>query len=268
MNIKEFIKIEGEKPLDRILTDGGFTSIFRTIGCIGDSLSSGEFESYSKEKGKKGYHDFYEYSWGQFIARMTGSTVYNFSKGGMTAKEYVESFAESRGFWDEDKLCRAYIMALGVNDVINRSDPPMGSADDINLTDLKNIPPTVIGYYAHIIKRIRSMRPKARFFLVSMPKTDNEERNEKSRKYRDELKKLTKLFDYTYLIDLYEYGPVYDKEFKDNFYLGNHLSATGYALTAKMIASYIDYIIRNNPDDFRQIGFVGRGGVHNELYKW
>ncbi len=267
MNIKDYIKIEGEKPLDRILPDGGFTNIFRTIGCIGDSLSSGEFEAYSKEKEKKTYHDRYEYSWGQFIARMTGSTVYNFSKGGMTAKEYVESFANSKGFWDNDKLCRAYIIALGVNDVINRSDPPMGSADEITPENWKNHPYTVIGYYSYIIGRLKSMQPKARFFLVSMPRSDDPERNEKSRLYRDELKKLCDKFEYTYLIDLFEYAPVYDREFKDNFYLGNHLSATGYALTAKMIASYIDYIIRNNPDDFRQIGFVG-GEVHNELYKW
>ena len=32
------------KPLDKIICDGGMMNIFRTIGCIGDSLSSGEFE--------------------------------------------------------------------------------------------------------------------------------------------------------------------------------------------------------------------------------
>lgn len=37
-----------EKPFDNIIRDGGFTRIFRTIGCIGDSLSSGEFESMDK----------------------------------------------------------------------------------------------------------------------------------------------------------------------------------------------------------------------------
>ena len=32
------------------------------IGCIGDSLSSGEFESLD-EAGNRGYHDMFEYSW-------------------------------------------------------------------------------------------------------------------------------------------------------------------------------------------------------------
>ena len=79
MNIYEYINgTENEKPLDRIVTDGGFCGIFRTIGCIGDSLSSGEFESLNAD-GTKGYHDFYDYSWGQYIGRACGSKVYNFS---------------------------------------------------------------------------------------------------------------------------------------------------------------------------------------------
>ena len=45
------------------------------------------------------------------------------------------------------------------------------------------------------------------------------------------------------------------------------MSATGYLLTARMFASYIDYIIRHNPEDFTQIGFVGTN-FHNVNYKW
>jgi len=33
----------------------------------------------------------------------------------------------------------------------------------------------------------------------------------------------------------------------------------GYLLTATMTLSYIDYIIRHNMDDFKQIGFIGTG---------
>ena len=77
---------KNEKPLDKLDPTGGFTAIFRTIGCIGDSLSSGEFEGTDPETGGKTYHDTFEYSWGQFLARMTGSRVWNFSRGGMTAR--------------------------------------------------------------------------------------------------------------------------------------------------------------------------------------
>jgi hypothetical protein len=41
-------------PLSNIIRDGGMMNIFRSIGCIGNSLSSGEFE-YIKEDGEKGF---------------------------------------------------------------------------------------------------------------------------------------------------------------------------------------------------------------------
>ena len=66
----------------------GWLSIFRTVVCIGDSLSSGELVSRDAD-GKNQYNDFYEYSWGQFLARKYGINVHNFSRGGMTAREYM-----------------------------------------------------------------------------------------------------------------------------------------------------------------------------------
>ena len=45
------------------MADGGFCGIFRTIGCIGDSLSSGAFETLSEDNVPGGL-DMYEYSWG------------------------------------------------------------------------------------------------------------------------------------------------------------------------------------------------------------
>ena len=105
-----------EKPLERLLEGGGFSAIFRTVGCIGDSLSSGELEAVH-EDGTKSYHDYFEHSWGQYIARANGAKVYNFSRGGMSAREYCERFAEDKGFWNPELAAEAYIIALGVNDV-------------------------------------------------------------------------------------------------------------------------------------------------------
>lgn len=36
-----------------------------------------------------------------------------------------------------------------------------------------------------------------------------------------------------------------------------HMNPAGYLLTAKMTAAYIDYIIRHNMRDFREVGFIG-----------
>jgi len=253
MNIYEYLATEeNEKPLDRIVTDGGFTGIFRRIACVGDSLSSGEFESRDLD-GKPGYHDFYEYSWGQYIARSTGSTVYNFSKGGMTAKVYMEEFGDYLGFFGRDKLCQAYIIALGVNDLFGLK-MEVGKVSDVNKEDYTKNEKTFAGYYAQIIQKIKLLQPKAKFFLVTMPRENNDD-DAKRKEARDLLEGFTKLFDNTYLIDLYTHAPVYDKQFKDKYFLG-HMTPTGYVVTARMIESYIDYIIRKNPSDFAEVGFI------------
>ena len=264
MDIKQFYADPNEKPLDRLVTDGGFCGIFRTMACIGDSLSSGELQSYNAEEQKTGYHDYFDYSWGQYLARMAGMKVYNFSRGGMTAKWYMESFAEEKGFWDPALACQGYIIALGVNDLHNQK-MEVGCIEDGDPSDWRNNKPTFAGYYMQIISRVREISPKSRIFLMTMPRGRKDETL--SERHAELLYQMAELFPFTYVIDLHRYAPVYDDEFRRNFYMDGHMSANGYLLTAKMVASYIDYIIRNNPDDFRQVGFIGTP-FHNDKYKW
>lgn len=265
MDLSRYLAIPGELPLENIPCDGGFTAIFRTIGCIGDSLSSGEFESTDAE-GNKGYHDMFEYSWGQYIARAAGTTVYNFSRGGMTAIEYWNGWAENNDCWNPDKICQAYIIALGVNDLFGRK-MEVGSVEDICDEDWNKNAENFAGYYARIIQRLKSMQPKARFFLMTMPRSSDTARDEVGDRHAELLRAMAKHFEYTYVIDLRKYGPVYDSEFRRNFYLGGHMNPMGYMLTARMTAAYIDYIIRNNPEDFAQVGFIGKP-FHNMQAKW
>ncbi len=260
MNIYEYMTVaEGEKPLDRIVTDGGFCSIFRSITCIGDSLASGEFESLASD-GTKRYHDYYDYSWGQFIGRSCGSKVYNCSQGGMTAKTYMEVFADNKGFWDRNRVTQAYIIALGVNDVTRHlnGEIELGELSDIDLSDYRNNAKTFIGYYAQIIQKVKELQPRAKIFLMSPPQNGNPE-HERTQKYqivRDLLQGLTTIFKNTYLLDMFEYAPKQTKAFMETYHFG-HMTPTGYVLAARMIESYIDYIIRKNPKEFRQVGFIG-----------
>ncbi len=270
MLLSNYLADPAEKPLDRIVDDGGFTAIFRRIGCIGDSLSSGEFESTNPEMTSNGYHDYFEYSWGQYIARAAGCTVLNFSRGGMTAKEYWNSFADKNDYWNPDKLCQAYIIALGVND-LNNQHQEIGATADINLEDYNKNAETFTGYYARIIQRLKEMQPQARFFLMTMLPSKkggtDDERGMNIKAHRKLLYELAEMFDYTYVLDMFEYAPPYDETFRRNFYLGGHMNPMGYQLTAKMVMSYIDYIVRNNMEDFAQVGFIGKG-VHNYGAKW
>ena len=263
MNINDLF-LKNEKPLDNYITDGGFCGIFRTIGCIGDNLSSGEMESRTEE-GIPGWHDYYEYSWGQYIARNVGSKVYNFSRGGMTGEEYCEKFAAANNFWSPKFECQAYIIALGVNEILQKKE--LGCIKDIDVGDWNNNKKTFAGYYGQIIQRLKEIQPKAKFFLMTIPDDIDKEREEEQNKHQKLLYQMADIFDNTYVLDFRKYAPKYDAEFKKNFYLGGHLNASGYLLTAHMVESYIDYIIRHNMEDFKQIAFVG-SEFYNCNEKW
>ncbi len=264
MTLKEYIENKPENPFDNLVTNGGYCGIFRKIACVGDSLSSGEFES--KMNDKVGYHDYYDYSWGQYIARDAGCTVYNFSKGGMTAKQYCEEFADQRDFWNAEHRAQAYIIAMGVNDMWG--DIELGTINDIDVNDWKNNKPTFIGFYGQIIQRYKEIQPKAKFFLMTMPTGDEPERvQERFEAHAKVLYEIAELLDNCYVLDFRKYAPKYGEAFKENFYLAGHMNAMGYRLTALMVESYIDMIIRNNMDDFKQIGFVGTP-YYNENVEW
>ena len=252
MDLEKFLYSNEEEPLDKIVLDGGYARVFRTIGCIGDSLSSGEFESRNEE-GEHGYHDYYDYSWGQYMARNAGIKVYNFSRGGMSAKWFMESFADECGVWTAEKRCQAYILALGVNDMYTKQ-VELGSVEDIDLEDYKNNKPTFAGYYAQIIQRLKMLQPDARFFLVTLPNGDDALDPDA---HAEILHNMAETFSNTYVINLRKYSPKYDAEFKKKFFVGGHMNAAGYILTAQMITSYIDYIVRHNLEDFSQVGFIG-----------
>ena len=247
-----------EKPLDTLLTDSGNVGIFRTIACIGDSLSSGEFEGTGSE-GQKTYHDMYEYSWGQYMARIAGCKVYNFSRGGMNARWYLDSFADERGLWNHDLASQAYIMALGVNDVSDavRSHTDLGSIEDIDPADWHNNKRSFIGDYARILQRYREIAPDSYFFLMTIPNNGkNNERTPFEEQHRDLLYALARLVPNVFVLDLRAYAPVYDDDFRHQYFLGGHMNPMGYLLTARMTISYIDYIIRSDMHRFAQVGFI------------
>ncbi len=264
---------ENRNPIENLLSDGGMTAIFRNIGVIGDSLSSGEHESH--KDGKNSYHDYYEHSWGQYMARACGSTVYNFSAGGMSAYSFIkkQEVWEKINISNPDKKCQAYIIALGVNDINLIRNPEdeleFGSIDDVKCEYPDKTPHTFAGYIGAIMQRIKKVEPKAKIFLVTLPRGSENEADELKAKHQELMYQLAEVFPFTYVIDLRKFAPIYNDEFRKKYYLGFHMNAMGYLFTSKMIITYIDAIINEKPEDFVQVGFIGReNDLHNEKYPW
>jgi hypothetical protein len=169
---------------------------------------------------------------------------------------HIKTFAEEKDFWNPELKCKAYIIALGVNDLLNNKQE-VGSIADICKEDYRKNANTFAGYYAAIVQRLKKIAPEAKFFFMTMPEENNRKelqilKNAHARLMYD----FAEFFDNSYVLDFKKYAPVYNEAFKEKFYLNNHLNAAGYALTAKFVISYIDYIIRHNLNDFSEIALV------------
>ena len=254
MDLLEPFRRTNEKPLESLVPDGGYARIFRTIGCIGDSLSSGEFQTINA-RGESVYRDYYEYSWGQYLARMLGSKVFNLSRGGMTARDYMESFSEEYGLFRRKYAAQAYIVALGVNDLLNYGHP-IGNIGDIHEDPSENAD-TFAGNLGKIVSGYRQIEPKSVFFFMTMPRDGHPaEQVPLMDAHAKLMYEMAEHFGNAYVLDLRQYAPEYNEEFRELFYMNGHLSPAGYLFTAQMTASYIDYIVRHNMKDFKEIGLI------------
>ena len=239
-----------EYPLENLIDKTGMLDIFLNVGCIGDSLASGE--SYWNDGGSNEGYDFYEYSWGQYLARKTGNKYYNWSHGGLSTKQWLQSTYATECF-DGDHKCEAYIIGLGQNDA--NYSYTIGTSSDIDLSDYNNNADTFYGSYGKIIQKIKEVQPMAKIFVVTDPNTTVD-----SNGYNTAIRAMATIFDNIYVIDLRQYGlkymqsPVLIAQLR-----AGHFNAYGYKIFAMMIANYIDWIVTTNYTEFTQVELIGTG---------
>ena len=239
-----------ETPLENIITDGGMTRIFRTIGVIGDSLASGAMTyQEAEEEADERNQVMYEYSWIQYMARYCGSKAYNFSNSGMatssmfTNPTFKEIYDE---LTDGKHLCQAYFIALGHNDYNYNAD--IGSLEDVDLSNCDNNKDTFIGNYARIISTIKRLQPNAKIFPILM------RNGEKYGKYNAAIREACSLFtENVYPIEMDIYA-IEKQDWESTFGHGNTM---GYLNYSYQISSYVDWYIRRYPDDFKFVQFIG-----------
>ena len=254
--IKNYADNDTETPLQNIIKDGGMTRIFRSAGVVGDSLSSGCME-YKDEHGDSLGYDRYKFSWLQQMKGICGfENAYNFSAGGLTAKKFwttTNAHVLELRETGSDHKCDIYFIALGVNDIADTT-LDLGTIADIENDSSE----TFYGYYARIIKLIKTIQPKARIFLVGLPNDDSMTVwGSRFTNFKIAISNIANYFDFCYYIDLYQYDVPYTGNIKDIYFNGFHENALGYLRTAYVISSYVDWYVRHNYTEFREVGFIG-----------
>lgn len=252
-------------PLSNIIHDGGFCKIFDTMGVVGDSLSSGAMSAPGDTvlpEDQEDTTDYFWYSWIQYMSRYCGNTAYNFSMGGLsahglrTARTTNPNVAEIYNrLMGNTQKCKAYFVALGHNDRNYATTHPeyvIGTIADCNLGNPESNADTYYGNYAWVISQIKNIQPHAKIFLITMKNSDA------FSEYNEAIREMVSLFNTyynntdVYLIDM-ENAP-----FSASWeYTNGHGNTMGYLNYSWQISTYVDYIIRNNTEDFKLIQFIG-----------
>lgn len=240
-------------------TDYGFLlNSFLKIGGIGDSLASGECIS-GTQGGVTVANDLYEHSWLQYMARFYGFTGINFSKGGMTARGWLFDDDYNHQGWTKaqiaDNKCNAYIIGLGANDMSLMIEDAsyLGSPSDIGTTN-----PTFYRYYAQIISRLKTIQPKAKFFLFTLTwlYTETPPYDAWVDRVNEAIRYIGEHNENCYVIDLDADRWYYGTDVTGNRRSG-HYNAIGYNMQAMHLAKLIGKYIHDHQSEFRQVEFIG-----------
>ena len=213
--------------------------------------------------------DNYDISWGQYMCRICGSTGVNYSTGGGTAKKFVLgqspfSSANSLAKLKSDSQKQGYIIAFGVNDrgnaIYDGNVTDINNIGaDVNLADPTQNANTFAGYYARVIQEIKNTFQDSFIFLVTIPESSGYD------EMNTIIRAMPGIFEGTYnsiyLLDLKKFLPESAiSQFRMN---GFHLNAQGYAYFAYTFCTYIDWLIRTYPNEFKGISLVGKALLVN-----
>ena len=227
-----------ENDIHNLYYENDIWKVFHRVGIIGDSLASGE--SASNEGGTTIYHDLYQFSWGQCMARDSGNTYFNFSKGGLTTKTwYTDANYGYPAASQPDKICDMYIIGLGQNDAGQHMT--VGTSADINMSNPDLNADTFYGNYGKIIQKMRELAPKAPIFVCSRPTVSA------SNEYETAIRAMPTLFSNVYLLDMYKHVNDY---YDANSIIRRCLRSGHYN------AVEISNVMKENLDDFLQVEFI------------
>ena len=247
--------LDVENPCKYLISNMSLASSILKWGFIGDSFGAGEFEYL--EDGIVKYQDNQEsYSFGARFIRMNNVDGYVFAQGGQTAKGWCTGTGSRT--WEEakkaERLQQAYIIQLGTNDA-NRGVAVGSTETDINLSDYNNNADTFAGWYAGIIQRLLSVQPRAIIFAATLRrKGDSTGRNTQM---SEVIRKIVNMFENVFLVDIEKYGIDWESEFGKSLLNGGHPTSAGHLYQAIYYNTYIDWIIRNNMDAFKEVHFIG-----------
>ena len=213
--------------------------MFHKMAGVGDSLMSGEHVYTGTSSVVK---DRYGYSWLSNLAKYANAECVHYSKGGLTAKGWVNDSGGYRSQLEaETEKASVYFLALGTNDK-NQTAYPIGDVSDDVGTD------SFTGYYKQIIDIIHKHNSNAVIFCVSLySDTDT------SIPYNTAIREIADLYDYCFFVDFVNNTKHMPKD-NDLYASSSHFTTLGYLYAAKLIKALVEDIVEKNLASFKWFG--------------
>jgi len=205
-------------------------SLFNSIGVIGDSYASGEIYI-------DGLKDYYDLSWPQTLGRMAGLKAVNYTKGGLSTKNWLENNDYGLGKLNSEDANDIYVIALGLNDA-NQSIP-IGTISDIT-SDSTN---SFYSYFGRIIRAIQSHAPNAIIMVSTLARW-----NTTYNQYSVAVKAIGEYYSFS-VIDLDSSDFFKSSFFADNM-VGNHPTAVNYSAMAKEYGRLIELALEKDVQNY------------------
>lgn len=223
--------------------------IFNKIGVVGDSLASGQGRINNLDE----YHDFYEFSWPQFMKRKLNNNVINFSKTGLTTRTWLSDTEGLTKAKIANNKCVCYIIGLGANDVL-LGEEYLGNINDIK-DDYNDNNDTYYGNYDKIIHELINIEKNCKIFTLTNPVYGGaiELRNKFNKAVIDISNKYDNVYPITLDFNLYNNS----NDFIQKNLIHGHYTPAAYQYMSEYIMYKITEVIMNNPSDFYFTNLIG-----------
>lgn len=210
-------------------------SMFEKFGIIGDSYASGEVVL-------TGYNDYYNVSWGQILARMTGTKCINFSSGGLSTRSWLTA-EKGLQLLNSSEVQQLYILVLGINDYYGLGSSYLGTKSDI-----ESKADTFYGNYAKIIEAVKTKAPNSKIVIFTIVGTTEIINN-----FNKAIKELATYYGIP-CIDQNS-DPLYTNEYYTGKMLQGHPVATVYSAMAKANKRLVEKCMKTEHNYFKN--FIG-----------
>lgn len=205
-------------------------SLFEKFGVVGDSFASGELYFDSS------YHDKYNISWGQIMARKHGTICTNYSSGGATTRSWLTA-TKGLPLLLSSEAENIYYLALGINDYYSLGQSYLGTIADIT-NDYTQNPDTFYGNYARIIEQIQEHAPHAKMVMFTVANTDTV-----PQMFSDAIIEIAEHYNIPYIVQ------ADDSFFRSEIYtnmVGSHPTAIAHSGMAEAFERLLKKCIVNN----------------------